>query len=177
MWSKLLVVFAPHFPFVSQQTFQCCFLVGWYDVATWDNVKSTSKQCVSQRLNLHRRINVAYFSIDVNNVTQRRNNVAHFNVEFYNVDQHGNNVVKTTISNKKKMMMMNYFCGMVDQRKAFMPYLQPEPLSDILTIANLRHAASRVSNYAESEFRLCWMKLCSSDKQKNHFKRKKIISN
>ena len=90
------------FPANVSMLFQRCLLVGWYDVAMWDNVKSTSKQCVSQRLNLHRRINVAYFSIDVKNVTQRRNNVAHFNVEFYNVDQRGNNVVKTTISNKKK---------------------------------------------------------------------------
>ena len=32
------------------------------------------------------------------------------------------------------------FCGMVDRRKAFWPYFQAEPLSEILTIANLRHA-------------------------------------
>ena len=37
---------------------------------------------------------------------------------------------------------------------------------EILTIANLRHAASRVWTCAESEFRLCLMKLCSSD---NHY--------
>ena len=43
---------------------------------------------------------------------------------------------------------------------------QPGPLSEILTIANLRHAASRVWTCAESEFRLCGMKLCSSD---NHY--------
>ena len=33
------------------------------------------------------------------------------------------------------------------------------PVSEILTIANLRHAASRFLTYAESEFRLCWIKL------------------
>ena len=36
-------------------------------------------------------------------------------------------------------------------------------MSEILTIANLRHAASRVWTCAEPEFRLSWMKLCSSD--------------
>ena len=40
------------------------------------------------------------------------------------------------------------------------------PLSEILTIANLWHAASRVWTCAEPEFRLSWMKLCSSD---NHY--------
>ena len=39
------------------------------------------------------------------------------------------------------------------------------PLSEILTIANLRHA-SRVWTCAEPEFRLSWMNLCSSD---NHY--------
>ena len=34
-------------------------------------------------------------------------------------------------------MMMNCFCEMIDQRKAFTPYLELEPLSEILTIANL----------------------------------------
>ena len=46
------------------------------------------------------------------------------------------------------------------------PYLQPEPLSEILTIANLRHAASRIWTSAEPKFRLSWIKLCSSD---NHY--------
>ena len=41
-------------------------------------------------------------------------------------------------------MMMNCFCSMVDRQKVFTPYFQPGPLSEILTIANLRHAASRV---------------------------------
>ena len=63
-------------------------------------------------------------------------------------------------------MMMNCFCGMVDRRKVFMPYFQPGPLSEILTIANLWHAISRVWTCTESEFRFCWMKLCSSD---NHY--------
>ena len=43
---------------------------------------------------------------------------------------------------------------------------QPGPLSEILTIANLQHLASRVWPCAESEFRLCWMKLCNRD---NHY--------
>ena len=42
-----------------------------------------------------------------------------------------------------KMMMMNYFCGIVDRRKTY-PYFQLGPLSEILNIANLRHAASNI---------------------------------
>ena len=43
------------------------------------------------------------------------------------------------------MMMMNCFCGMVDRRRALVkPYFHPGPLSEILTIANPRHAASRI---------------------------------
>ena len=63
-------------------------------------------------------------------------------------------------------MKMNCLCGMVYGPKAFKPYFQPGPLLEILTIANLRHAASRVWACAEPEFRLGWMKLCSSD---NHY--------
>ena len=43
--------------------------------------------------------------------------------------------------------------------KVVSPYFQPGPLSKILIIANLRHAASRIWTCAEAEFRLCWMKL------------------
>ena len=50
--------------------------------------------------------------------------------------------------------------------KGIKPYFQPGPLSDILTIANLWHAGSRVSTCTEAEFRLCWMKVCNSD---NHY--------
>ena len=63
-------------------------------------------------------------------------------------------------------MMMNSFCGIVDRRNTFTPYFQSGPLSEIFNIANFRHPASRVLTCAESEFKLCWMKLCSSD---NHF--------
>ena len=42
--------------------------------------------------------------------------------------------------------------------KVVSPYFQPGPLSKILTIANLRHATSRIWTCAEPEFRLCWMK-------------------
>ena len=40
------------------------------------------------------------------------------------------------------------------------------PLSEILTIANFRHAASRFWTCAKPEFKLWWMKLCSTD---NHY--------
>ena len=39
--------------------------------------------------------------------------------------------------------LMNYFCGMVDRRKAF-SLISSRDHCQILTIANLRHAASRV---------------------------------
>ena len=52
---------------------------------------------------------------------------------------------------------------MTGQRKAFKLYFQPSPLWEILTILNLRRAASSVWACAESEFRPCWMKMCSID--------------
>ena len=62
--------------------------------------------------------------------------------------------------------MINCFCIIVDRGKAFTPYFQPEPLSEILPFTNLLLAASSVWTCAESEFRLCWIKFCSSD---NHY--------
>ena len=54
---------------------------------------------------------------------------------------------KTNCKNTtKNVMMMNCLCGMVDLRKEFTPYFQPGPLSEILVIANLWHAASRAPN-------------------------------
>lgn len=49
---------------------------------------------------------------------------------------------------------MNCFGGMVDQRKALTPYFQLSSLSEILTIANLRHAEpgfgpAQSSNFVE----------------------------
>ena len=38
-----------------------------------------------------------------------------------------------------------------------------DSLSEIFTIANLRHTVSRAWTCAKSEFRLGWMKLCSID--------------
>ena len=39
--------------------------------------------------------------------------------------------------------MYTSHCRIVDQRMAFMHYFQPQPLSEILTIANLWYATSR----------------------------------
>ena len=47
--------------------------------------------------------------------------------------------------------------------KGVKPYFQPRPLSEIFTISNLWHAASKIWICAEPDFRLRWMKLCSSD--------------
>ena len=56
---------------------------------------------------------------------------------------------------------MNCFCGRVDRRKAFIALY-----TEIFTIPNLQHAASRIWTWAEPEFRFSWMKLFSSD---NHY--------
>ena len=40
--------------------------------------------------------------------------------------------------------LMNCFCGVVDRRNAFTPCFQLGLLSEIITIANYRHVASRV---------------------------------
>ena len=62
------------------------------------------------------------------------------------------------------------FCGMVDRRKtsSLIPCQDhcQRPLSEILTITNLRYTVNRIWTCAEPEFRLGWMELCSSD---NHF--------
>ena len=50
--------------------------------------------------------------------------------------------------------------------KGVYPYFQSRPLSEILTIVNLWHVTSRIWTCTEPEFRLRWMKLCSSD---NHY--------
>ena len=51
--------------------------------------------------------------------------------------------------------------------KGAKPYFQPGPLSEILNIANLRHATSRIWTCPGPEFCLCWVKFCSSDNQYN----------
>ena len=47
--------------------------------------------------------------------------------------------------------------------KGVKPYFQQRPLSEILTIANHWHTASRIWTCVEPEFRLSWLKLCSND--------------
>ena len=61
------------------------------------------------------------------------------------------------------MIMMNCFFGMVDRRKTFNLIYSWD---QILTIAILWHAVSRVWAYAKHEFKHSWMKLRSSD---NHY--------
>ena len=62
-------------------------------------------------------------------------------------------------------MMMNCFCGMVDRRKAFSLISSRDHCqrSSPLRISDM---PSRVWTCAEPEFRLSWMKLCSSH---NHY--------
>ena len=57
-------------------------------------------------------------------------------------------------------------------------YFQPGPLPEILTIANLQHAVSRVCAPAEPKFRLSWMKLHSSNNALHHgFHMSKLYEN
>ena len=92
----------------TQETFNVVstLLLGWYDVVTSDNVKSTLKQrCVCQRSNLQRWTTSnqhCLFQRCCYNVRQRRNNAVIFNVEFHNVDQRRNNVVYMTIFKRLK---------------------------------------------------------------------------
>ena len=51
-------------------------------------------------------------------------------------------------------------------KKGVKSYFQPGLLSEILTIANLWYTANRILTCAEPGFRLCWMKLDSSN---NHY--------
>ena len=62
-------------------------------------------------------------------------------------------------------MMMNFFCGMVDRRKAF-SLISSRDHCQRSSPLQISDAASRVWTYAEPEFRLSWMKLCSCD---NHY--------
>ena len=62
------------------------------------------------------------------------------------------------------MIMMICFCGMVDWQKAF-SLTSCFDHCQILTITNLWHAVSWVWTCTEHEFRLSWMKLCSSHNQ------------
>ena len=56
---------------------------------------------------------------------------------------------------------LNCLCGIGDRWKCTKPYLQLGPLPEIFFFAN-RHTDSRIWTFAEPEFRLRWMKLCSS---------------
>ena len=77
--------------------------LGWCDVPTYVNVKSTLEQSrVCERWNLQCRINVVYLNIVMGILRQRGNNVVIFNIEFDNVGQHQNNVVNMTIFKKNK---------------------------------------------------------------------------
>ena len=90
-----------HFNVVSK------LLLGWYDVATSDNVRQRWNNLVYVNVIIYNveknRITVVYFDVDLNNVRQRRNSVVIFNVKFCNVGQCWNNVVnKITCKMKKK---------------------------------------------------------------------------
>ena len=54
----------------------------------------------------------------------------------------------------------------VDDDELFLWYGPAGTMSKILTMANLRHAANMIWTGAESEFRLCYINLHSTD---NHY--------
>ena len=57
-------------------------------------------------------------------------------------------------------MMMNCFCGMVDRRKRFSLISNRDYCKKSLPSSTHRE---QIWTYAETEFRLCWMKLCNGD--------------
>ena len=63
------------------------------------------------------------------------------------------------------MIMMKCFCGLVDWPKVF-SLISSQDHCQRSFIANLWHSMSRVWTCTEPEFRLSWMKLCSSH---NHY--------
>ena len=63
------------------------------------------------------------------------------------------------------MMMMNCFCGMVDRRKTF-SLISSRDHCQRSSPSRISDTPSRAWACAEPEFRLSWMKLCSSD---NHY--------
>ena len=52
------------------------------------------------------------------------------------------------------MMINNCFCNMVDWWKCVSCHIQPGRSSEVLTIANLRHAAGKVQTYTKQDFGL-----------------------
>ena len=73
--------------------------------------------------------------------------------------------IKEIYPNSKFIMlwlMMNFFLRNDWPTKGALPSSRDH--CQILTIAILRHATSRTWTCAEPKFRLCWMKLCCSDK-------------
>ena len=105
-WMAITNDSSKHFNVVST------FFLGWYDVATLDNVKLRLKQrCICQSWNLQHwpTFNQRFLKQhDMNNVRQRRNKVVILKNKFYNVDQRQNfdqrrnNFVKMTIRKKLK---------------------------------------------------------------------------
>ena len=63
------------------------------------------------------------------------------------------------------MLMMKCFCGLVDWWKTF-SLISSQYHCQRSCIANLWHSMRRVWTCTEPEFRLSWMKLCSSH---NHY--------
>ena len=73
--------------------------------------------------------------------------------------------IKEIYPNSKFIMlwlMMNFFLRNDWLTKGALPSSRDH--YQILTIAILRHATSKTGTCAEPKFRLCWMKLCCSDK-------------
>ena len=77
------------------------------------------------------------------------------------------------------MMMINdeLFLRNAWATKGVSPYFQSGILSEILTIANLRHTAGKIWTCAETEFKIRWKKLCSSDNRytRHHYHLQNIL--
>ena len=72
--------------------------------------------------------------------------------------------VATLKLRKARSLVVNFFCGMIDWQKVFSFISSQDHIQrQILTIANLWCATSRISTCTELEVRLCWLKLSCFD--------------
>ena len=80
------------------------------------------------------------------------------------------NKIKTANVIAMMKMMMNYFAEWLGGKNdVSLISSRDHSLLEVITIVNIRHTASRIWACAESQLRLCWMNLCSSDNHKPYY--------
>ena len=99
--------------------------------------------------------------------------IRHFNKWSLHQYYGNNSSSKFCLTWKKSLnitvIMMNSFCGMVDQRKAFSLISSRNHCQRSLTIANLRHAACRIWTCVKPEYRF-WCTVVITTTPRRHSK-------